>query len=114
MHHKLLHNDAKKTIPVTRSRNQIEIPTEPDDSNRNTNDYTFNIHRVNYHSVLFQYIPVTLHNKGLNIRTYAFLDTGSSSTLIEQGLADELNLTGKKQPLTLDGLQILVVTKIRL
>ncbi|XP_062713248.1 uncharacterized protein LOC134290198 [Aedes albopictus] len=46
-------------------------------------------------------LPVVLHGKEAKISTFAFLDEGSSSTLIDQEVADLLNLEGKRQPLCL-------------
>ncbi|XP_053698911.1 uncharacterized protein LOC128745869 [Sabethes cyaneus] len=46
-------------------------------------------------------IPVTVHGGGKSICTYAFLDDGSSITLIEDGLVKQLGVDGEEQPLCL-------------
>lgn len=107
-HHTLLHNDTKNnffssscnvnhTSPAFEFNNTIN----PEHSG----DFTCSTHRLENaekcESVLFQYIPITLHNKGLSIHTYAFIDSGSSVTLLEESLAQRLNLTGEKRPLKL-------------
>lgn len=51
--------------------------------------------------ILFRIIPVTVHNQGKSIKTYAFLDEGSSVTLVEETLADELKVTGSPDRLCL-------------
>lgn len=52
-------------------------------------------------TILFRIIPVRLYGKCGEIDTYAFLDDGSSSTLIEDELATQLGIDGKKEPLCL-------------
>lgn len=51
--------------------------------------------------MLFKILPVTLYSAGKKLHTYAFLDDGSSVSLIESKLADELKLEGEKNPLCL-------------
>ncbi|XP_055633869.1 uncharacterized protein LOC129774190 [Toxorhynchites rutilus septentrionalis] len=98
-HHRLLHNDAKDkpSFPSTLHRQEPGSST----SKQDVTEHTCNTHRSNNKSVLFQYIPVTLYNKGTRINTFAFLDCGSSLTLIEEGLASELQLEGESHPLCL-------------
>lgn len=52
-------------------------------------------------SIHYQILPVTLRNKDRYIETYAFLDPGSSLTLMEADIAQQLNLTGTARPLQL-------------
>ncbi|XP_065088575.1 uncharacterized protein LOC135710053 [Ochlerotatus camptorhynchus] len=52
-------------------------------------------------SVLFRIIPVTLHGSSGRVNTFAFLDEGSSLTLIEGGLVAQLGVRGRSQPLCL-------------
>ncbi|XP_055590061.1 uncharacterized protein LOC129742214 [Uranotaenia lowii] len=83
-HHPLLHKDA-----VDPSR--AGIPTA-----------SFNAHQSTANATgLFRYLPVILYGKEKKISCYAFLDDGSHLTLMEQGLADELALDGKSQPIFL-------------
>ncbi|XP_055591249.1 uncharacterized protein LOC129743288 [Uranotaenia lowii] len=60
-----------------------------------------NIHHKLPNHVLFRVIPVFLHGPAKTVKTYAFLDDGSSLTLIESELAAELGVTGKAEPLCL-------------
>ena len=50
---------------------------------------------------LFRYLPIKLFGNDTEIETYAFLDDGSSSTLIEADLAKQLGLSGKPETLWL-------------
>ncbi|XP_058448819.1 uncharacterized protein LOC131428793 [Malaya genurostris] len=103
-HHQLLHNDAKdKSNQHNRSDAQ---PTETQSimhssTELGSNNFNCNTHRTCEKSVLFKYIPVILYNQGRSINTYAFLDSGSSLTLLEESLASDLNLQGERHPLCL-------------
>ncbi|XP_055605442.1 uncharacterized protein LOC129753634 [Uranotaenia lowii] len=50
-------------------------------------------------SVLFRMIPITLYNKSIKVDTLALIDEGSSVTLIESGLAGQLEASGEREPL---------------
>ncbi|XP_055634145.1 uncharacterized protein LOC129774433 [Toxorhynchites rutilus septentrionalis] len=79
-HHPLLH--GKSTTPTTQVANN-------------------HIHRLLDSVVLFRIVPVTLYGKTGKINTFAFLDEGSSLTLIEGALVAQLGLTGNPHPLCL-------------
>ncbi|XP_062714710.1 uncharacterized protein LOC134291225 [Aedes albopictus] len=76
-------------------------------TNTNTNNSSTLITTENhtYHhcgqSVLFRIIPVTIYGQSKSIDTFAFLDEGSSATLVEQSLARQLDLEGPVIPLCL-------------
>ncbi|XP_062701620.1 uncharacterized protein LOC109433489 [Aedes albopictus] len=50
---------------------------------------------------LLRYIPVTLHGNGKSVELFAFLDDGSSSTMLEAGVANILGIEGPNEPLSL-------------
>ncbi|XP_053687000.1 uncharacterized protein LOC128736541 [Sabethes cyaneus] len=52
-------------------------------------------------SVLFRVVPVTLYGRTGEVNTYAFLDEGSSLTLMDSEIADQLRVSGTVQPLCL-------------
>ncbi|XP_065095799.1 uncharacterized protein LOC135717600 [Ochlerotatus camptorhynchus] len=102
-HHRMMHNDAKdksiassssSSAPTTSTSQQVSASSSRETRSCNT-------HRGESRAVLFQYVPVTLYNDGIKVQTYAFLDSGSSLTLMEEGLAKELNLRGESHPLCL-------------
>lgn len=82
MHHPLLH--AKPQSP----------PTE------NT-QHPANTHRQSKSPILFRIVPITLYGERKSVDTFAFLDEGSSLTLLEQDLADQLELNGIAERLCL-------------
>ncbi|XP_058817796.1 uncharacterized protein LOC131681103 [Topomyia yanbarensis] len=94
-HHILLHS-------APRTPNQASHPTShgrrpiagPSTSESHT-------HRSKESALLFKVLPVTLHGKNGVVETFAFLDDGSDSTLIESTLANKLGITGLVRPLTL-------------
>lgn len=52
-------------------------------------------------SALLRYLPVTLHFNGKSVDVFAFLDDGSSSTMVEAEVADQLGAVGPGEPLHL-------------
>ncbi|XP_062713237.1 uncharacterized protein LOC134290188 [Aedes albopictus] len=84
LHHWLLHDDSKHKKPLASAQVQ---------------NASVNAHHRSLPNVLLKYIRVTLHGKGRSITTYAFFDSGSTSTLMEHSLWKELNLNGEKSPL---------------
>lgn len=80
-HHKMLHD--KKATPIIE---KVGIN---------------NHHEHTASSIHYQVLPVTLINGDKRIATYAFLDPGSSLTLLEAKVARKLELIGKEVPLQL-------------
>ncbi|XP_065076052.1 uncharacterized protein LOC135699688 [Ochlerotatus camptorhynchus] len=59
-----------------------------------------NAHSANQQlPIIFRMIPVTLTFGGKSINTMAFLDEGSSFSLVESSITNQLKATGKPQPL---------------
>ncbi|XP_058827121.1 uncharacterized protein LOC131687099 [Topomyia yanbarensis] len=58
-----------------------------------------NAHKSLCRGVIFRMVPVTLSVGELSFNTWAFLDEGSSSTLIEEAIAKRLRAKGETEPL---------------
>lgn len=84
-HHELLHQISD---PQAR---EVDEPA---------NDEGVNIHRDD-NQILYKILPITLYGNNKRVDTFAMLDDGSSLTLMEDDLVDELNLTGKVESLCL-------------
>lgn len=52
-----------------------------------------------HQSVIFKILPVTLYGRKGSLSTFAFIDEGSSVTLIDESLSLELGLEGSKHPM---------------
>lgn len=97
-HHEMLHKDQSSqptdvsTPAVTSKPNPQVGPNQP---------HSCNVHGSHTNSGFFRYLPVTLFNNDKAVSTYAFFDEGSELTLVDQELADELNLEGTASPLCL-------------
>lgn len=95
-HHPLLH---KQQININKENCGNE---ENDNSSSDTSTHSCNTHRVYANENLFKIIPVTIYgNKELLLNTFAFIDEGSSTSLIDENVIDELNLSGTSEPLCL-------------
>lgn len=92
-HHALLHI-LDDDIP----RDHIEAGPSV---SRNNQIVHHNVHHV-LPTVLFRYLPVLIEgSNGKSVHTFAFLDDGSSSTLMEEGIANKLGVDGPSDPLWL-------------
>ncbi|XP_065076520.1 uncharacterized protein LOC135700058 [Ochlerotatus camptorhynchus] len=94
-HHVLLHKDM--SVPAGPSRGAFNT-REPQSQNEERN---VNTHQSGMGPGSFRYLPVTLFGNGVQAKCHAFLDDGSELTLIDQELAEELNLSGDVLPLCL-------------
>ncbi|XP_055614781.1 uncharacterized protein LOC129761103 [Toxorhynchites rutilus septentrionalis] len=83
-HHPLLHSSPR-----------------PSDSDAVTQVADNHTHRLQSSSVLFRIVPVTPYGNNGQVNTFAFLDEGSSLTLVEGKLVKELGISGSPQPLCL-------------
>ncbi|KAJ6639589.1 hypothetical protein Bhyg_12336 [Pseudolycoriella hygida] len=91
-HHSLLHDDQKhKPIQNVKS------------AHKDVNDITelSNSHLYINPKVILRFIPIKAYGNGISIDTFAFLEEGSTATLIDQSLADSLKLVGVPKNLCL-------------
>ncbi|XP_065073508.1 uncharacterized protein LOC135697661 [Ochlerotatus camptorhynchus] len=87
-HHPLLH--SRKPESTT--------PSPSTSTNRNV---AHQHHHSLTSSALLRYLPVTLYGNGKSVDVYAFLDDGSSSTMLEAEVANVLGVKGPSEPLCL-------------
>lgn len=112
IHHSLLHSekDEQREKKMERnleqqSTNHHELTNEndeiklPDAIATTSSDANVLVH--SNEGTKFQIVPVTLSNGEDEIRTYAFLDSGSKVTMVEDSLMKKLRIKGPKQPLKL-------------
>ncbi|XP_058840056.1 uncharacterized protein LOC131695546 [Topomyia yanbarensis] len=110
---------CRKCLKNTRHHANLNKFVEKTDANSNTTNYStitneIALRRPARHHVrpqqrqllyrnkmLFRVVPVILYGIHKAVKTFAFLDDGSSLTLIDAALAAELNLNGIAEPLCL-------------
>ncbi|XP_062541972.1 uncharacterized protein LOC134209970 [Armigeres subalbatus] len=94
-HHPLLHDDSGRSSIPTKSP-----PQKGAGVHRGNPTEGVNAHHSNS-STMFRMLPVRLFSNGRSIETLAFIDEGSSVTLLEKGIADALEVEGKEMRLCL-------------
>lgn len=100
-HHYLLHGPNKNvnTPPApTKEASEEDYNNNGDD---NTSVQNLNTHDTNKQKILFKIIPIRIFGKNSVVSTFAFLDDGSSVSLIEKDILEELNLKGETEELCL-------------
>ncbi|XP_055605883.1 uncharacterized protein LOC129754049 [Uranotaenia lowii] len=90
-HHVLLHSPSGTKPKDLSTQAQQKPPSETAHQN----------HHLTSSEAMFRYLPVTVFGPDKKIDTYAFLDDGSSSTLVEGSLAKELGVSGPRDTLWL-------------
>ncbi|XP_039438455.1 uncharacterized protein LOC120419726 [Culex pipiens pallens] len=96
-HHALLHSKQKQRATDSKHGEQEREKNEPTASGSNavTN------HHYAGKTALFRIIPVELHGNNRSVSAYAFLDDGSSRTMVDEEIAKELGVEGEVLPLCL-------------
>ncbi|XP_038106588.1 uncharacterized protein LOC119766221 [Culex quinquefasciatus] len=91
--------------PMLHSRAASEAATKANNPTESSNRTNQNVVQQNHHSThsfcLFRYLPVTLENNGKKVETFAFLDDGCQTTLMEASLAQQLDIDGPSESLWL-------------
>ncbi|XP_075170474.1 uncharacterized protein LOC142242837 [Haematobia irritans] len=91
-HNPLLHRPSDK-------HNEKQNTEGSDQNKRNYNVHT---HSAVNKQVLFKIIPITVFgSQNQFVNTFAFIDEGSSISLIDEDIVKKLNLMGRKEPLCL-------------
>lgn len=86
-HNRLLHKETDKKQKEERN---------PDSEKSSSNH-----HGSSKSTVYYQILPVTLRNGNRILETFAFLDPGSSLSLLDESAAKQLGLCGRSDPLEL-------------
>ncbi|XP_062702726.1 uncharacterized protein LOC134285619 [Aedes albopictus] len=93
-HHPLLHSESGNSSAAAKPAPQGgEVPRKSPTEGVNTHH--------TQSSTLFRMLPVRLFCKGRSVETLAFIDEGSSVTLLEKSLADSLQAEGAEMRLCL-------------
>ena len=69
------------------------------DCKQTSNSEVINTHNGETKQVLFKIIPIKDFGKNKTIETFAFIDEGSSISLMNESLMKELEVTGTANPL---------------
>ncbi|XP_017461425.1 PREDICTED: uncharacterized protein LOC108354765, partial [Rhagoletis zephyria] len=95
VHHKLLHDSTQKSAPVPEPSPALaDLPNQG-----NKQSVLSCSNNLVKNKLLFRILPVTLYGKDKSVNTYALLDEGSSVTLIDSALVQELGLRGHQRKL---------------
>nr|XP_049467061.1 uncharacterized protein LOC125908380 [Anopheles coluzzii] len=96
-HHALLHG-AEESREIGSEQNNIESREGGIDggviAESNHHQYVSSSSKA-----LFRIVPVTVYGPAATVTTFAFLDEGSSMTLVDDDLAEQLGVEGKVEPL---------------
>ncbi|XP_062713485.1 uncharacterized protein LOC134290377 [Aedes albopictus] len=90
-HHQLLH--GQYTPPAETVPPQVSIPNPSREGHQN--------HHGGMPYTLFRYVPVKLSGNGKSVDIFAFLDEGSSTTMLETEVAEQLGIEGPSASLWL-------------
>ncbi|XP_055604887.1 uncharacterized protein LOC129753110 [Uranotaenia lowii] len=107
-HHPLLHPPRSATPKTSTANGRTEQSTcscnrsyPNSEQNRAPVVSENHTHRDIDAHFLFRILPVTIHANGKSLETFAFIDEGSSLTLVEENLVHELGVKGTSQVLCL-------------
>ncbi|XP_063532051.1 uncharacterized protein LOC134742795 [Cydia strobilella] len=130
VHHRLLHADPMQepnedtTMAVTLSAQRAVAPprvtssvepaarAEPRPSEREDNDPRVYVSSTPNYNVLLKVLPVTVTGPKGTVQIFAFLDDGSTLSMIDQDVADEIGAVGEDEPLCIRGIRNLKHTSI--
>ncbi|XP_075163025.1 uncharacterized protein LOC142235646 [Haematobia irritans] len=99
-HHHLLHGSRNSPHMHPERSNEKRVDTK--EININKEEENLNTHDVTKQPLLFKVLPVCIHgNNNKVVHTFAFLDDGSSTSLIEENILNQLDLKGETEQLCL-------------
>ncbi|XP_062702228.1 uncharacterized protein LOC134285471 [Aedes albopictus] len=100
-HHQLLHNIQRDNATSTAEQGATNHAPTQTTAAQSSTGRDCNTHLKLTNKMLFRVVPVILYGPTKAVRTHAFLDDGSSYTLMDDALAKELKLSGEPEPLCL-------------
>lgn len=99
-HHSLLHRNEENNNQRQNKSTERTLPEE--EENKGENSCSHNSVSKQNRNILFRISPVTIFgNDNTEIETFAFIDEGSSITLMDEEIASKLKLNGNSEPLCL-------------
>ena len=101
-HHTLLHRDFNSLASV-RNQNESNAPSTSKSLPETSRAVNFSTRpsSSDVDCVFLNVVPVNIFAKGREVYTYAFLDQGSTTTLCEQSLFDQLGIEGENVSINL-------------
>lgn len=102
-HHPLLHNEERHSKEKSSSAAQVSAGNAAVNDNNvvaPTSVGNCNVH-FQQQGEMFRIVPVMLHFRDCSVQTFAFLDEGSTFTLLERNIAEALKLSGMPERICL-------------
>ncbi|XP_059217620.1 uncharacterized protein LOC131994760 [Stomoxys calcitrans] len=96
-HHSSLHRYTSPSPPVGSKQTSNQNMT----NSSNERDVIHNSHNNMLTNILFKIVPITIYGNNKSIETYAFIDEGSSVSLMDNSIASDLKIDGVASPLCL-------------
>ncbi|XP_047992718.1 uncharacterized protein LOC125231321 [Leguminivora glycinivorella] len=129
VHHRLLHADSPQEVredtAMVLTQEIRSVPTssavtssaEPADTTEpraadDENDARVYVSSTPDYSVLLKVLPVTVSGPKGTAHIFAFLDDGSTLSMIDQDVADEIGAVGQDEPLCIRGIQRLKLSSV--
>ncbi|XP_047993895.1 uncharacterized protein LOC125232313 [Leguminivora glycinivorella] len=129
VHHRLLHADSPQEVredtAMVLTQEIRSAPTssavtssaEPADTTEpraadDENDARVYVSSTPDYSVLLKVLPVTVSGPKGTAHIFAFLDDGSTLSMIDQDVADEIGAVGQDEPLCIRGIQRLKLSSV--
>lgn len=116
-HHPMLHSDGRHVRYKRSKTNQIseappsksfapitnnQISTTPQPTQDTSKPQPMLVHKYEEGNPRFQILPITLFSGEKEpLKTFAMIDNGSSCSLIDQSIAEKLEITGTRDPLSI-------------
>lgn len=105
LHNPLLHStkrSSKQMVTESTVPAEVQPSTNSEEASKSTQVTSVLVHQPVHGKIYYQIVPITLHGEnGKSVETFAFLDAGSVVTLIDEKIANQIELHGEPTELTL-------------